>query len=157
MADQKVPSYVFGMVLTGSTPVEAPAVPLGSWEELALTPPVWGVPPCAVHENGGCVNYKGALSGAGKAEQAHRALRAKLEAAGYRLDMDRCTTDSAGAARCNLLAHRYRAIGGRDGVTVTAALKPAPQRGENFTGFVSITAENAKPGPPTSDAIPALG
>lgn len=141
------PTHLFGQVFAAAQPATAAPVPLGPWSKLNLTPSAWQVPPCAVDGDEGCLQYRGTVAGPESPEEAHKALRAKLEQAGYRIEIVHCTTDANAATRCNLGAHRYRALGGRDEVTVVASLKSAsPVAG--FTGLIAVTSENAKPAPP---------
>lgn len=106
VADQAVPSHVFGLVLTDEVPPEGPPVPLDPDEAGALLPPSWGALECTATENGGCVNYGSLLSGAGSVDEARRTLRARLEKAGFRFDSSWCQT-AARRASCNLSARLY--------------------------------------------------
>jgi hypothetical protein len=141
--DQAVPASIFGLVLTDDVPPEDPPVPLDPEETAEILPPGWGALECTATENGGCVNYGGRLSGAGSVEEARRTLRSRLERAGYQFDSSRCEMSPARSS-CTLSARLYRTLGGRDGISVTVALKDA-HSGEGFTGVFAVTAENAKP------------
>jgi hypothetical protein len=156
---EQVPTFVFGRVLTSTQPPEAPPTPLGSWPALKVAPAEWGEPPCVAHENGGCVHYEGRLGGTSTVEDARRSLRTRLQEAGFRIDLDRCTTNATGATRCHIGGHRFRALGGHEGVRVLAGLSSVSPTAGGFSGLFSAIDDNAKwtdPSPaPTMPADPS--
>jgi hypothetical protein len=158
---QKIPTYVHGTVLRKSLPPERAAVPLGSWESLGLTPATWGALPCAAPANGGCVGYAGNLDGPGTPEDARRILQSNFEQAGYRIEVNRCDVDATGSGRCRLAASRFRTLGGRDGVLLTAWLSAAQGAVGGFTARMNVTADNAPaaafapdPAPTSTPTVP---
>lgn len=142
-AGEKVPTNLHGMVLRNTLSAEAPPMPLGSWESLGITPAAWGALPCTAQANGGCMSYKGNLEGSGTPEDARRALQANLERAGYRIELNRCSVAETGNAHCRLAASRFRTLGGRDGVLLTAFFSVASEIAGRFTGRMIMTVDNA--------------
>jgi hypothetical protein len=151
--NRTVPAYVSGSVVTDELPSHDPPTPLRSLQELGVVPAHWRTPACAAPADGGCLGYRGPITGTTTAARAHTDALTLLKQSGFRVDNDRSLTTAKGTAKYMIAASKFRTLGGHDRMTVTMQIGQSDSGG--FTGLILATADGA-PIPPAPTPAPTL-